>query len=84
MQENKIQEQNEKQETKSQVIDFSTEFDALINAKGKITTSMLTTVNRYFCTFLSLSLCFLDALEGKGGVLPMQRLSKIGGILMKM
>lgn len=51
MQENKIQEQHEKQETKSQAIDFSTEFDALINAKGKITTSMLTAVNRYFLYF---------------------------------
>ncbi|MCW6019459.1 hypothetical protein [Enterobacter hormaechei] len=48
MQENEMQEQ---QETKSQAIDFSTEFDTLLNAKGKITTSMLTAVNRYFLYF---------------------------------
>ncbi|HDR2162381.1 TPA: hypothetical protein QCG56_004371 [Enterobacter cancerogenus] len=48
MQENEMQEQ---QETKSQAIDFSTEFDILLNAKGKITTSMLTAVNRYFLYF---------------------------------
>lgn len=48
MQENEMQEQ---QETKSQAIDFSTEFDTLLNAKGKITTSMLMAVNRYFLYF---------------------------------
>ncbi len=51
MQENEMQEQHDKQEKKSQAIDFSTEFDSLINAKGKITTSMLTAVNRYFLYF---------------------------------
>lgn len=48
MQENEMQGQ---QETKPQAIDFPTEFDALLNAKGKITTSMLTAVNRYFLYF---------------------------------
>ena len=48
MQENEMQGQ---QETKPQAIDFSKEFDALLNAKGKITTSMLTAVNRYFLYF---------------------------------
>ncbi len=32
-------------------LDFSSEFDALINAKGKITPSILTSVNRYFLYF---------------------------------
>ncbi|HBC7877538.1 TPA: hypothetical protein O4E86_003465 [Klebsiella oxytoca] len=48
MQENDIKDQ---QESEIQAFDFSKEFDALINAKGKITTSMLTAVNRYFLYF---------------------------------
>ncbi|HGI7029138.1 TPA: hypothetical protein ACJVFL_002467 [Klebsiella aerogenes] len=51
MQENEMQEQHEKQETKSQAIDFSTEFDELINAEGRITPAILTAVNRYFLYF---------------------------------
>lgn len=48
MQENDTRDQ---QESEIQAFDFSKEFDALINAKGKITTSMLTAVNRYFLYF---------------------------------
>ncbi|EQB0733988.1 hypothetical protein [Klebsiella oxytoca] len=48
MQENDTKDQ---QESEIQAFDFSKEFDALINAKGKITTSMLTAVNRYFLYF---------------------------------
>ncbi|EPM4907791.1 TPA: hypothetical protein NVL90_003302 [Klebsiella oxytoca] len=48
MQENDTKDQ---QESEIQAFDFSKEFDVLINAKGKITTSMLTAVNRYFLYF---------------------------------
>lgn len=48
MQNNEMQEQ---QETESPAVDFSAEFDALINANGKITPALLMAVNRYFLYF---------------------------------
>ncbi|MEG8727201.1 hypothetical protein [Klebsiella quasipneumoniae] len=51
MQENQTQQHQEQQENETQVSIFSDEFDSLINAHGKITPSLLTSVNRFFLYF---------------------------------
>lgn len=47
----KEQEEHSKVNEKSEGFDFPSEFDRLINAHGKITSELLTAVNRYFLYF---------------------------------
>lgn len=64
MQENDTQQNQHKTEIKN--FDFSTEFDTLINARGRVTPSLLTAVNRYFLYFSFFESLLLDCSGGQG------------------
>ena len=51
---------------KDEQLDFSSEFDELINAEGRITPSILTAVNRYFLYFSFFESLLLNCAGGQG------------------
>lgn len=63
MQENDTKDQ---QEPETQDFDFSAEFDSLINARGKITPSLLMSVNRYFLYFSFFESLLLNCAGSQG------------------
>lgn len=63
MQENDTKDQ---QEPERQTFDFSAEFDSLINARGRITPSLLMSVNRYFLYFSFFESLLLNCAGSQG------------------